>query len=62
MLNGNLHFGFTISLKNGQKEKKKKKMTPFWAKKTEEKQNSTTIMISVNRNGTVFPGKLKLQG
>ena len=47
-------------LKNGQK-KKKKKMIPFWAKQqkeTEEKQNSATIIISVNGKGTVFPGKL----
>ena len=31
-------------------------------KKAEEKQNSATIMISVNGKGTDFPVKLKLQG
>ena len=41
---------------------KKKKMIPFWGKKTEEKQNSAVIMISVDWKGTVFPVKLKLQG
>ena len=46
----------------GKKKKKKKKITPFRAKKTEEKQSSATIMISVNRKGAVFPIKLKLQG
>ena len=40
---------------------KKKKTIPFWGKKTEEKQNRTTIMISVHSKGTVFPVKLKLQ-
>ena len=30
-------------------------------KKAEEKQNSATIMISVDGNGTDFPVKLKLQ-
>ena len=29
--------------------------------KTEEKQNSFTIMISVDGKGTVFAGKLKLE-
>ena len=37
-------------------------MIPFWEKKTEQKQNSATIMISVDGNGLVFPMKLKLQG
>ena len=41
---------------------RKKKMIPFYEKKTEEKQNSATIMISVDGKGTVFPVKLKLQG
>ena len=40
----------------------RKKMIPFWGKKAEEKQNSATIMISVDGKGTVFPMKLKLQG
>ena len=31
-------------------------------KKVEEKQNSATIMISVDEQGTFFPLKLKLQG
>ena len=30
--------------------------------KTEQKQNSTTIMIPVDRKRTVFPVTLKLQG
>ena len=49
--------------KNGQKKRKQKKnMVHFWGKKAEEKQNSVTIMISVDRKGTLFPAKLKLQG
>ena len=36
-------------------------MTYFWGK-TEEKQNSVTIMISVSGKGTVCPVKLKLEG
>ena len=28
----------------------------------EEKQNSATVMVSVDGEGTVFPVKLKLQG
>ena len=39
---------------------RKKKLIPFWVKKPEEKQNSATIMISVDGIETVFPGKLKL--
>ena len=38
-------------------------MIPLGAKKkkkTEEKQNSATIMISADGKGTVFPVKLKL--
>ena len=31
-------------------------------KKTEEKQNSVTIMISVDGTGVGFPVKLKLEG
>ena len=42
--------------------KEKKKMIPFWGKTADEKQNSATIMISVDRKGEVFPVKLKLQG
>ena len=33
----------------------------FLRKKTEEKQKSASIMISVDGKGTVFPVKLKLQ-
>ena len=45
-------------LKNGQK----KKMIPFLGKQSGEKQNSATIIISVEGKGTAFPVKLKLQG
>ena len=45
-----------------KKRKQKKNMVHFWGKKAEEKQNSVTIMISVDRKGTLFPAKLKLQG
>ena len=55
LLNCVLHFAFTISLKNRQKKKK------FSETKTEEKQNSATIMISVHEKVTIFPVKLKLQ-
>ena len=37
-------------------------MIPFRGKETEEQENNATIMISVDRKGTVFPVKLKLQG
>ena len=49
-----------LYLKNGQKLKKK--MITFLRKKTEKKQNRSTIMISVDGKGTVFPVKLKLHG
>ena len=39
----------------------RKKMIPFWGKKTEKKQNSPTIMESVDVKGAVFPMKFKLQ-
>ena len=55
LLNGDLHFGFTILFRKWQK-------IPFWWKNPEEKQNSATIIISVDEKGTVFPMKLKLQG
>ena len=42
--------------------KSKKQNDIFLSKKTEEKQNNATIMISVDGIGTVFPVKLKLQG
>ena len=59
LLNEVLHFGFTVSIKQWTKEKKK--MIPFWGKK-QEKLNSATTMISVVGKGTFFPVKLKLQG
>ena len=38
-------------------------MIPFYLKKKpEEKQNSATMMISVDEKGAVFLVKLKLQG
>ena len=42
--------------------KKKKKNDTFLKKITGEKQNSVTIMISVNRKGTFLLVKLKLEG
>ena len=41
---------------------KKRRWCHSEEKKTEEKQNSATIIISVDWKGTVFPVKLKLQG
>ena len=41
--------------------KRKKEDDTFLRKKTEEKQNITTIMMSVDGKGTTFPVKLKLQ-
>ena len=45
--------------------KEKKKMIPFWGKKTGKKQSSAIIMISADGKGavkwSVFPVKLKLQ-
>ena len=43
-------------------DKNKKEDDNFLRKKTEEKQNSAAMMISVDGIGTVFPVKLKLQG
>ena len=54
-------FGFTVFLKKGQKKKRKWYLST-WKKKTEEKQNSATMMISVDEKGAVFLVKLKLQG
>ena len=42
--------------------KKRKKNDTFLKKITGEKQNSVTIMISVNRKGTFLLVKLKLEG
>ena len=36
-------------------------MIPFWEKKTEQKQNSATMMIPVDGIQTAFPVKFKLQ-
>ena len=55
-----MHFGFIMLLKQWAKEKKK--MTHIWGEKSEEKQNSVTIIIYVVENGTVFPVKFKLKG
>ena len=42
--------------------KEKRNMTHIcWKKKKEEKQNSVTIMTSVDGKGTVFLVKLKLE-
>ena len=60
LLNCVLHFAFTIPLKK-QAKKKKKKTLYLSEAKTEEKQNSSTIIISVHEKGTIFPVKLKLQ-
>ena len=56
MLNAVLHFGFAMLLKQSAKEKK------MIRKKTEEKQNSITIMMSIDGKGTVFLVKLTLKG
>ena len=42
--------------------KRKKEDDTFLRKTAEEKQNRASIIISVDGKGTVFPGKLKLQG
>ena len=42
--------------------KAKKENDTFLKKKAEEQQNSATTMISVERQGTIFPMKLKLHG
>ena len=41
---------------------RKKEDDTFLRKIPEEKQNSATIMISIELKGTVLPMKLKLQG
>ena len=51
-------FVLQFYLKNGEK----KNMIVYCANKPEEKQNSATIMISVDGKGTAFPVILKLQG
>ena len=42
--------------------KRKKGHDTFLRKKTKEKENRATIMISLDGKGTVFPVKLKLEG
>ena len=58
MLNGVLHFGLTILFKKIGKRKKRRYLSE---EKSEEKQNSATIMISVDGKETVFSVKLKLK-
>ena len=38
------------------------KTMTYFLEKTEEKQNTATIMIYVDGKGAVFPVKLKLEG
>ena len=59
LLNGVLHFVLTMLLKEWEKEKRRRCISE---KKTEEKQNSVTIMMSIDAKGTVFPVRLKLEG
>ena len=56
MLNGVLHFGFTILF-----QKMDKKDDTFLRKKAEENPNIATIIISVDGKTTAFQLKLKLQ-
>ena len=58
LLNGVLHFGFTILLKNGKR--KKENDTFLRKKKTEEKQNRVTIMISVHGKGDSFYSEVEI--
>ena len=60
LLNGYSHFGFASLLQRWEKEKKEN--DSFLRTKIEEKQNSATIMTSVEWKGTIFPVKLKLKG
>ena len=46
-------------LKEWEKEKRRRYISE---EKTEEKQNSVTIMMSIDAKGTVFPVRLKLEG
>ena len=43
-------------------DKRKREYNTFLREKTEEKQNSATVIRSVYGKGTVFPVNLKLQG
>ena len=52
---------YPLVLKFYGKNKQKKKEDDTCGKKTEEKQNSATIMISVDQKGKVFQIKLKLK-
>ena len=58
LLNAVLHFGFTMLLKQWEKEKKWK----FSNERAELKQNAVAIMISEDGKGNVFPVKLKQEG
>ena len=42
--------------------KGKRKMIPFWGKKTKKNQNIVIMMLSVVGKGTLSPVKLKLEG
>ena len=59
LLNGVLHFSFTILLKKWALEKRRWYLSK--EKKAEEKQNSATTIISKDGEGAVFPVKLKSQ-
>ena len=59
LLNGVLHFGFRMLLKQWAKKERRWHISK---EKTDEKVNGATMMISVDRKGTVFPVKLKLEG
>ena len=61
LLNGDLHFGFTILFK--RIGKRKKEDDTFLRKKTAKQQNSATIMISIDGKKTVslekeIPGEI----
>ena len=53
---------YTLDLQFYQKKwaKRKKEMTPFYGKKTEEKQNSADIMISVDGEKDSFSSEVKI--
>ena len=55
-----LLFGFTMLLKNGQKEKKRCYISE--EKKLKKNHNSVTIIKFVDKKRRIFPLKLKLEG
>ena len=55
-----MHFSFALLWKQWTKEKKEDDMC-ISEEKTKEKQNSVTIIISVDGKGTIFPVKLKIE-